>query len=139
MQMKKFIDKKEVERIEYLLAKDAKSLLPVDSTHAFSRILGRDTLDSYMKDAAIGDNILKIKIPTFALSSMDDALCDPTCIPFEAASKDGSHVIICTTKTGNHVCHFSGLNSDFLPEQWFPYPFRMFLDFLGSHAHNNES
>jgi len=136
-QMKRFIDKKEVERIEYLLDEDAKSLLPVDSTHAFARILGRDTLDSYIADAAIGGNIENIKVPTFALSSMDDALCDPRCIPFEAASKDGSHVMICTTQAGNHVCHFTGSNSDFAPEQWFPYPFMMFLDFLENHANNN--
>jgi len=135
-QMKRFIDKEEVARIEYLLAEDEKSLLPVDSTHAFAGILGQETLDSYFADAAIGDNIVNIRVPTFALSSMDDLFCDSRCIPFEAAGKDGSHVMICTTQTGNHVCHFTGANSDFLPEQWFPYPFMMFLNFLENHAYN---
>jgi len=129
-QMKKYLHKEEVERVDRALAIDAKSFLPVDSVYAFTRIMGHENLEVYYKEASVGEKIAKIKVPTFALSAMDDILCDPRVIPFDAAESAGSNVMICTTAIGNHVCHFSGANSDCWGEQWFTEPCKMFLDFL---------
>lgn len=83
-----------------------------------SKICGYSGAQEYYAANSTHTEIDKIKIPLFALSSLDDPIITPKGIPFEAF-KASENAILMATTNGGHVGWFTG---NLKVARWYPVP-----------------
>lgn len=91
-----------------------------------SRICGFSGAHEYYEATSTHTEIEKIKIPLFALSSLDDPVITAKGIPFDAF-KSSENAVLMTTTNGGHVGWFTG---NFKLTRWYPVPCIEFFDAL---------
>ena len=83
-----------------------------------SKICGYAGAHEYYEANSTHTEIDKIKIPLFALSSLDDPIITAKGIPFEAFKVSDNAILMATTN-GGHVGWFTG---NFKVSRWYPVP-----------------
>ena len=83
----------------------------------------------YYSYITLADQVLSIKVPTFALGARDDQIADDSVTPREIVCKSESNVCVAVTDYGTHCCHITGR---LIPRSWYPFPCMEFIEFLES-------
>lgn len=96
-----------------------------DFSKIIAKISGYKNVKEYFIDSTVTHRLKNIKIPTFFLSSIDDPFYGPHVIPVD---NNNDKVLIAVTKTGGHLCYFSGFL--FPTGQWFVEPMFEYLNFF---------
>jgi len=135
--MEKYLSHHEYTRIERVLKTNYEGLRRLDEQIYVPQYGFKDINDYYCSISLNYKNRLsKIRIPTLALSSLDDNMCHYNYTPRQSdCGGKGSMVISAETRAGCHCCHISGKGL-FGVTQWFPRPFVEFLDFIQSERLN---
>lgn len=77
-----------------------------DFSKIVAKIAGYKTVRDYFVDASVTPRLKNIKIPTLFLSALDDPFFGQDVIPIDHTNEN---VLIAVTKTGGHLCYFTGL------------------------------
>ena len=108
--------------------------LSSDFSKIIARIAGYKSLNDYFTDADVTHRMKNIRIPTFFLNALDDPFYGPDVIP---VSNSNEKVLIGVTKTGGHLCYFTGF---LLPTgQWFVEPMFEYLNYFVQHYDEQEA
>lgn len=90
-----------------------------------SKVAGYKRMNDYFVDSTVTHRMKNIRVPTYFLCSLDDPFYGPDVIP---VNNQNSKTLIAVTKTGGHLCYFTGL---FLPTgQWFVEPMFSFFNYF---------
>ena len=103
--------------------------LPVLDSQVFTKMYGYRDVWHYYDYCTIADKLLKIRVPTFALSACDDQIAGDAFVPRKQAQAPDSHICIGVTDFGSHVSHMTGR---VFPKTWYPLPCMEFIEFLES-------
>jgi len=138
--MRKYLTSDEYKRIENVLKNNWKGMIPIEEQIYARQYNFKDRRD-YWQDISLNyqNRLRKIRVPTFALSSQDDFLCNPKLTPRQSVcGEKGSMLISAETKAGCHCCHLTG-NGLFRIKHWFPKPLVVFLNFIESERQKYDS
>jgi len=106
LKAKVFSNKKVFEACSLDFDKIKKAKTLPEFSDSFSRVLYKyDSVGQYYSKASCNNYLIKpnsIKIPLLCLSSLDDPLVPPTCIPY-AACRQNQNIILATTSVGGHL------------------------------------
>ncbi|CAG9327386.1 unnamed protein product [Blepharisma stoltei] len=92
--------------------------------HFTCKVLGHNDPEDYYEYSSCVSYLNKIKVPVFALSSMNDPVVTNKCIPYDEF-KSNPNLILAVTRTGGHIGWFTG---QFKAERWYAHPTLEFLD-----------
>ena len=106
-----------------------KNGLPTLDEKVFTKMYGYRNVEHFYDCVTVADRLPKIKVPTFALSSVDDQIADDRVVPRKQAQSPDSNVCIGVTDYGGHCNYISGR---IFPESWYPIPCMEFIEFLES-------
>ena len=101
---------------------NCKSSLEFDTKFTI-KLYGYESPEKYYHDASVVHRLENIKIPVLALSSKDDPIVSPRCIPYDRL-KEIPNVVLAVTFIGGHVSWYTGIK----PERWYSKPCLEFLD-----------
>ena len=106
-----------------------KTGLPTLDREVFTKMYGYRDVGHFYDYVTVADKILKIKVPTFALSAKDDQIAGDAWVPRKQAQSPDSNVCIGVTDFGTHCAHLTGR---IFPKSWYPVPCMEFIEFLES-------
>lgn len=122
-QLEKWPDELEAQGIDFSQVSQSKSYSEFDSSFT-AKVNGFPDSDEYYAVASSAGHLHNVKIPVFALSSLDDPIISYEGIPFnEFLTND--NLILMTTNYGGHVGWFTGT---FLPKRWYQIPCIEYLE-----------
>jgi abhydrolase domain-containing protein 1/3 len=113
--------------------KNAKRIYDIDDK-VISRLSGFLNAEEYYQDGSTHDLIDKVKIPLFALNSLDDPVVTAKGIPYESF-RTHEKTILMTTSCGGHVGWFTGFIK---VKRWFQVPCLEFFEAIRTHSHRND-
>ena len=134
-------DKSLTDNFRQLLEKHKEALKPLEESHGIDiesamqakrtkefdelitrRMFGFRTAEHYYRSASCIHKLREIKIPTLAVSAIDDPMIPQECLPVDEF-KINPNTILVLTPAGGHLGWFTGL----LPRRWYPKPVIEFL------------
>ena len=124
--LKPYLPEEEYDQYETALRTSWLGMLTLDSK-VYPRMFGFKDKQDYCESVTVVEHCLNIKVPTFALGSADDQICDPSLAPTDIAWRKGSNICLATTNHGGHVCHIAG---SLLPKSWYSEPVMTFFQYL---------
>ena len=93
----------------------------------YAKMYGFKDTQAYYYDISTDRYMKQIIVPTFALHSKDDPICEYDFIPFKDIESKESKIILAVTNSGAHACHVTG---SILPRLWYQKPCMEFINFL---------
>ena len=81
----------------------------------------------YYEEITIAEHADNIKVPTFALESLDDQICPQKFMPVKFSEGQGSTLCLAATSFGAHVCHIEGT---IIPKLFYTKPIMEFFNYL---------
>lgn len=89
-----------------------------------SKLFGFNNADEYYRKASPNQRLLKVRVPTLIVSSLDDPITGSRCIPYNEV-KLNPYLAIVTTTIGGHLGWF-----DLKGKRWYPQPVADLFDEL---------
>ena len=108
--------------IDFKQIMNSNSFYEFNST--FSAKIQGLSADEYYQQGSTHETIDLLRIPVFALSSLDDPVIHSDGIPFQEFQEQ-PNIILATTTTEGHVGWYTG---NLIPKRWFQIPCLEFLE-----------
>ncbi|CDW90488.1 alpha beta hydrolase domain containing protein [Stylonychia lemnae] len=101
--------------------------------HQYNELVGKlngfKDIDDYYINGSMNKTFPKIQNPILYLHSLDDPAIGSKNIDYEECMKN-PHILLGTTRTGSHVCHYEGI---FSTDMWYS---KVCIEFLNSYRND---